>query len=601
MKTIARMGLPLAATVLVLACADLAMEADRIPSSLDISTHSVLITEGETAQFDVVVRDQNDEVMPLPSWAPLKWEVEDPSILEVAFDGAVSTLKGGETRVFVKLAGLGAASRIRVNPSQVALSAPLIYVTQATQTHDGDVDLIAGRRALVRVFMVGDETSFYGPSVRIRMLLGDEEIFQQVFPPMRDRTPNEVIESELDGSVNGVIPASVIRPGVRMVVELDPEGVVPLAPGSQTRYPAGGSMELSVVEPQMFRQIIVPTVSPSSSNESVIDWANGLNADHPYMWLIRSLLPIGEMELEIHEPYRTPSVDTFNGWFQWLNDISLMFLSEGRRGYYYGAAGQPAGGLLGVAYLGVPAGVGVNWADTYTHEVGHNMNLMHAPCRVSGDPNFPYADGGIGVWGYDPFRKVLRNPRELKDVMSYCEPVWISDYHFKRATLHRLGGDGGVILDAEPAAAVGPAGEMLVVRGMVRNGEVMLEPAFVVTGPPALPEAEGPYRVDGIGVDGQTEFSLSFSPTPLEYGGGGFVFLLPYQPEWAETLDRMVLTGPEGTDTVTRTGAPPMAVVTHPVTGNIQAIIRDWDGGPLPGEGVSRVTITRGIPTGAGR
>ena len=601
MKTIARMGFPLAATVLVLACADLAMEADRIPSSLDISTHSVLIMEGETAQFDVVVRDQNDEVMPLPSWVPLRWEVEDPSVVEVAFDGTVSTLKGGETRVFVKLAGLGAASRVRVNPSQVALSAPLIYVTQATQTHDGDVDLIAGRRALVRVFMVGDETSFYGPGVRIRMLQGDEEIFQQVFPSMRDRTPDEVIESELDGSVNGAIPASVIRPGVRMVVELDPEGVVPLAPGSQTRYPANGSMELSVVEPQMFRQIIVPTVSPSSSNESVIDWANGLNADHPYMRLIRSLLPISEMELEIHEPYRTSSVDTFNGWFQWLDDIRLMFLSEGRRGYYYGAAGQPAGGLLGVAYLGVPTSVGVNWDDTYTHEVGHNMNLMHAPCGVSGDPNFPYADGGIGVWGYDPFSKVLRNPRDLKDVMSYCNPVWISDYHFKRATVHRLGGDGGVILDAEPAAAVGPAGEMLVVRGMVRNGEVMLEPAFVMTGPPALPEAEGPYRVDGIGVDGQTEFSLSFSPTPLEYGGGGFVFLLPYQPEWAETLDRMVLTGPEGTDTVTRTGAPPMAVVTHPVTGNIQAIIRDWDGGPLPGEGVSRVTITRGIPTGAGR
>ena len=63
----------------------------------------------------------------------------------------------------------------------------------------------------------------------------------------------------------------------------------------------------------------------------------------------------------------------------------------------------------------------------------------------------------------------------------------------------------------------------------------------------------------------------------------------------------MVLTGPEGTDTVTRTGSPPVAVVTDRSTGIIQAIIRDWDGGPLPGESVSEVSITRGIPTGGGR
>lgn len=597
---IVRTRLPLAATVLLLACGDLAMEADRVPTSMEISQHSILIQEGETAQFDVVVRDQNDEEMPVPSWAPLRWELDDPTIADVSQDGVVTPLKGGESVLKVELAGLGAAARVRINPDEVILSAPVIYVTQGAQTQTGDVALIAGRQALVRVFMVGHETSFYGPSVRIRVMHEDQEIFQQVFPAMRDRTPNEVIEEELDGSVNGLIPASVMRPGARMVVELDPEGVVPLGRGSQTRYPESGSMELVIQEPQMFRHIVVPTIDAGSGNESIVSWANALTVEHPYMNLHRSLLPVGEMELEIHEPFRT-SLSGFAAWIQWLNDMVTLHQREGRRGYYYGASAQPTGGLLGVAYLGVPASVGVSRADVHTHEVGHNMSLAHAPCGVAGDPDYPYGGANIGVWGYDFFRRVLKGPRDFKDVMSYCDPVWISDFHFTKAMLFRLRGDGGVILDAEPGGGVGPEGEMLVVRGMILDGEMILEHSFVVTGPAALPEADGPYRVDGIGTDGQTEFSLSFTPNALAYGGGGFVFLVPFEPEWAETLDRMVLTGPEGTATVTRTGAPPMAVVTNPATGNIQAIIRDWDGGPLPGEGVSRVTITRGIPVGQER
>jgi len=603
MTTIVRRRLPLAATVLVLACADFALEADRIPASMEVSAHSSLLVKGETAKLDVIVRDQDGEVMTLPSWAPLVWEVQEPGIADVAADGTISTKRGGETVVLVKLGDLGAASRIRVNPAQVVLSAPLIQVTQATQTRDNDVRLIAGRRTLVRVFMVGDETSFYGPGVRIRILQGDDEIFQQVFAPERDRTPEEVDESILDGSVNGVIPASAMVTGARMVVELDPENLVPKAAGSQTRYPAEGSMALNIVEPQPFRHVVVPSVTVGSGNESVISWASTMSVDHPYMSLLQALMPVGEMELEIHEPFRVGYDLTNPGnSLLFLQDILTMYQQEGRRGYYYGATSQSMGGILGRGYIGLPASKGINRNDTHVHEVGHNMNLYHAPgCGAGGpDPNYPYGGGGIGVWGYDFFRNTLKNPRDLTDVMTYCDQIWISDYHFGRATDHRLVSDGGYTFEPPPAAS-DPTGEMLVVRGFVENGELTMEPAFVVTGPPALPESGGPYRVEGIGVDGRTEFSLPFRPTPVSKGGGGFVFLVPYQPEWAQTLDRMVLTGPEGVDTMTRDGSAPMAVVTDPSTGQIRAIVRNWDGGPLPGEGVSRVTITRGIPLGGGR
>jgi len=227
------------------------------------------------------------------------------------------------------------------------------------------------------------------------------------------------------------------------------------------------------------------------------------------------------------------------------------------------------------------------------------MNLWHAPCGTSGDPAYPYQSGNIGIWGFDVEREVLKDRTALKDVMSYCNPVWISDYHFTRSTLHRLEGDGGVELEGPSAASGGrERGEMLVVWGTVRDGEVKLDPSFVLAGPPALPETEGPYRIDGLAGDGSTEFSFPFAPTPLEYGGGGFVFFVHWDADWADSLDRIVLSGPEGEDTLTRDGTPGVAVVTDPSTGRIQAMIRNWDGGPLPGEGTATVTITRGIPGG---
>ena len=183
--------------------------------------------------------------------------------------------------------------------------------------------------------------------------------------------------------------------------------------------------------------------------------------------------------------------------------------------------------------------------------------------------------------------------------MGYCfDSIWISDHQFDRAMTHRLNGDGGINHDAE-APPGQDRGEMLVVWGGVWEGRLSLEPAFVLEGPVVLPESDGPYRVEGLGENGETRFSLSFSPVPLDHGGGSsFVFFIPYQSEWADNLERMVVTGPEGEYTLTRDGESEMAVLTEPSTGRLQAIVRDWDGGPLPGEESANVTVTRGIPAG---
>ena len=593
----------LVGAALLCGCADLTLERDFKPTEMTLSPDTGLLTVGEATKLEFVVKDENGEVMRVPGWAPPMWEVSNESVAEVSRDGTLMGMKGGRVDITARLAGLEAHARFRMNPTELRLTAPVIYLSQAAQNRNGTVRLIAGRPAFLRVFAVGDQTNWLeAPAVQVTLLQENDVVFERLLPPETDRVPSSINESNTIGSYDVEVPGSVIRPGVRMVVELDPEGVVPLAPGSRIRYPEEGSMELGVVEPQLFRQIFVPTISTQSPDESVYDWTEGLNPESPQLRMARTILPVGAMEVEVRETYSTDSdLNTANGWSQWINAMAVLFEQEGRRGYYYGVASisQPAYGGLG--YVGYPVSVGLAVPHIYAHELGHNLNLSHAPCGDPGgpDPDFPYSDGSIGIWGYDLFEDRLFDPKQYKDVMGYCGMRWISDYHFDRATTHRLDGDGGVDLEGGTIAPGGPdRGEMLVVWGSVGDGRLTLDPAFVVEGPRALPEADGPYRVDGVGADGQTEFSLSFTPTPLEFGGGSFVFFIPYEPDWADNLDRMILTGPEGEYTVTRDGEPEMAVVTDPSTGRIRAIIRNWDGGPLPGEGTADVTLTRGIPVG---
>ena len=607
-RTWARNGTPLktilAGALLFWGCADLALEADRIPVEMTLTPDSGLLTAGEPTKLELVVKDQRGEAMPVPSWAPPVWKVSDKHVAEISQGGTLTGRNGGRVTVTVSLGNLEADASFRMNPDQMALTAPVIYLNQVVQNRDGSVRLIASRPALLRVFAVGDQVNWLeSPSVQVTLLQGNDVVFERLLPPETEHIPTYINESNLIASYDVEVPGSVIQPGVRMVVELDPEGVVPLAPGSQVRYPAEGSTELDVVEPPLYRIILVPTISRPAPDSSVLDWTDGVNPDSEQMRLGRTILPVGAMEVEVHETYTT-SLDlrNFGNWLRWRNEIGLLYEDEGRRGYYYGVVSSGLLGVAGIANLAYPVSVGSDVDYVYTHEVGHTMNLYHAPCGGAGgpDPNYPYNNGSIGVWGYDIAGSQLLDPGRYKDVMSYCfDQIWISDYQFDRALTHRLDGDGGINHDAALAASRGLGqGEMLVVWGAVWDGRLMLEPAFVLDAPVLLPEADGPYRVEGLGAEGETRFSLSFSPTPLADGGSSFVFFIPYEPEWADNLDRMVFTGPEGEYTMTRDGEPRMAVVTDRSTGRIQAIIRNWDGGRLPGKETADVTTTRGIPAG---
>ena len=259
------------------ACADLAMESDRVPAALEISPRDTMITAGDPARLTVRVFDQEGDPMRLPSWTPPIWSVSDSLALEIAPDGELNALRGGDLRVGATVAGVTVGTGLRINPRSVRLTAPVIYLNQVIQNPEAGVPLIAGREALLRVFVTGDQISFYTPHVRATLYLDGEVVLSELVGPGSDLLPDDVQEGRMDRSYDVPVPGELVQPGLELVVELDTEGVVPKSPGSEPRIPAQGRMPLNVIEMPVLDQTFVPTLLTWAPDDRVFDWTRDLS------------------------------------------------------------------------------------------------------------------------------------------------------------------------------------------------------------------------------------------------------------------------------------------------------------------------------------
>ena len=75
--------------------------------------------------------------------------------------------------------------------------------------------------------------------------------------------------------------------------------------------------------------------------------------------------------------------------------------------------------------------------DIALHEGGHAFDLPHVDCTgfrfaEDPDPEFPRADGHIGLDADDAHRDVFLPDRYTSDLMSYCMLTAISDHNYRR-------------------------------------------------------------------------------------------------------------------------------------------------------------------------
>jgi uncharacterized protein (TIGR03437 family) len=229
---------------------------------------------------------------------------------------------------------------------------------------------------------------------------------------------------------------------------------------------------------------------------------------------------------------------------------------------------------------------------TMAHEIGHNLGLQHANkpgkdfgCGASGNAAWPYPDGSIQVWGFDPLTQRFK-PHTKNDVMTYCSPpsdsIWISPFDYKKLY------DGGLQPQEAPPKSTphaagqqaANAGEILIVSGTVsRDGTTgSLDPGYRLASSATLPPSDpnGNYCLNFSGASG---------------GMGSYCFPVDFAPhdphtvdDQAKVYDQMsfsvrvalpagatrvsLVTGTTELASLTATGNPPSLTILSPNAGD---------------------------------
>ncbi|MXW18778.1 MAG: hypothetical protein F4Z83_14685 [Gemmatimonadetes bacterium] len=484
--------------------------------------------------------------------------------------------------------------------SCVAGNRPAAYLVQAVQSRTFPVPLVAGEKALLRVFPTARQATNVGiPAVRARFYLNGQETHMENIPGKSSPIPTEVDEGSLSKSANAAIPARVIQPGLELVIEVDPEGTLDEELGVAKRIPETGRLEVDVRAMPLFDLTVVPFVWSETQDSSIVDLVEAMAADpenHKMLRYTRALLPVGDLAVSAHEPV----LSSTNNSFKLLAQTEAIRAMEGGTGHYMGMMPEPLTGSFGVAVTPGRSSFSGPVGGTVAHELGHNMSLRHAPCggAAAADPSYPSSDGSIGAWGYDFDYGNLINPM-FQDLMSYCGPSWISDYHFSNALRYRLVDEGA------PTRAHSGTQSLLLWGGVGADSVPFLEPAFVVDAWPELPRAGGEYRLTGRTGGGEALFSLRFTMPVVADGDGSssFAFVVPVESGWDGALATITLSGPGGSVTLDADTDLAMTILRNPRNGQVRGILRDM---PDPGAAVAfaagpglEVLFSRGIPDAA--
>ena len=332
-----------------------------------------------------------------------------------------------------------------------SVQVPIMENGMAIASGSRNADVAVGRKTLFRIY-VQPGAGWVQREVSARLELTDVDaptpdqtqvFFAKITPSgaSSDDDPNSTFQVE--------VPPDAIGASTRYAVTLVECGAAAANTGSAGgRFPADGYQPVEALETGILQVHIVPvqTTDPAPDTSDT--------ALQAFKERLIAVYPVTDVTFTVGEPLSTSASSMCN----LVGEISSRRSADGAPNdvYYYGLTPGILGGQSGCSGASQSANgdkASCGWAQGFTqddgttgaatmcHELGHAHGRLHAPCNVQDpDPNYPYPDADIGVWGYDfRFSQFLEPTR--KDMMSYCpEPrsdAWVSDYNYQ-AILQRV-------------------------------------------------------------------------------------------------------------------------------------------------------------------
>lgn len=458
-------------------------------------------------------------------------------------------------------------------PAGFDLSMDRFYISQSVPAIDSDesdqVEVITGRDGLVRAFVSASESNDAAPTVTLFWQTGSDSGSVILAGP--GAVPTSPSEGTLGDTFTTLLDGSLITSDLEVYVEVDPNDTIAESNESNNRYPSSGWLDVGAVSVPQLSVTLVP-ITFDGTTPNITDPA-------AYLDDTLRMLPVAGYDVTVRSTPMIAGGSSFN-WSSELDNLYTLRSTDGSSRMYHGIVDPGySSGVAGIGYIGAP--VAISWNNSgadgvIAHELGHNFSLDHAPCGVSGDPNFPYSDGSTGVWGYDIFAGTLESPSSNYDLMSYCGPNWISDYHYQKA------------LDFRQSAGYFIAGDTLsgsqttlVISGRVDGDTVTVDPLFTFDVDPT-PPTPGDHRAIGYDASGSELFSVDFTVHEMHIWDdhqelpSGFTFGLAIDDAAAAALDRVDIVR-DGDVVSTREAGDigEMSLAIDSVTGLVTRVIRD--------------------------
>jgi Peptidase M66 len=375
--------------------------------------------------------------------------------LTLGCEGGSSPLRGNSTLGPVPGAPSGPpmalptphACGVRVKEVAVfqAVKVPLVVDGQPVPALNAPI--IENRQALFRAYVAFDETGVRGNArARLRLESSQGQWSVEGVGSLNQNSREGQLESTFNFDVGPEYMQGDLRIGVELELGSGCGG------GQRTVYPTEGLLALPLLNTGALKVTLVPIAYDADGSGRMPDTSP--EQIERYRQTLLAYYPVSDVQITLRDSMRTKiSLTAGSGWSQFLDSIRTLRMGDGApRDVYYYALVSPAATfsaycsracIAGLSYLAnspsslqqVGAGVGFSGAlsgDTLAHELGHQHGRGHAPCGAQDgiDGRYPYQQAALGSWGVDFRSGKLMDPATRKDLMSYCDPIWISDYTY---------------------------------------------------------------------------------------------------------------------------------------------------------------------------